>query len=137
MKYLYKKGYPLSALKQQQQLWEFNHVLEDISSDHNNDYCYSMLNLNLFIEWLLWPFFTHINIYSSKILLLYPTKHDMSLEMNKMMPITYLGFSKRTYALIYELEMIFKKFLSGHNFSINQTWFRRIGVKIAALYPTL
>ena len=140
MKYLYKKGYPLSALKQQQQLWEFNHVLEDISSDHNNDYCYSMLNLNLFIEWLLWPFFTHINIYSSKILLLYPTKHDMSLEMNKMMPITYLGFSKRTYALIYELKMIFKKFLSGHIFSINQTWFSRKIVKFAAsniIHPIL
>ena len=88
-----KKSYPLSALKQQQQLWEFNHVLEDISSDHNNEItATSMLNLNLFIEWLLWPFFTHINIYSSKILLLYPTKHDMSLEMNKMMPIKYLDF---------------------------------------------
>ena len=38
-----------------------------------------------------------------------------------MMPIKYLGFSKRTYALIYELKMIFVKFLSGHKFSINQT----------------
>ena len=56
------------------------------------------------------------------------------------MPIKYLGFSERTYALIYELKMIFKKFLSGHIFSINQTWFSRIEVKIAALniiYPTL
>ena len=61
----------------------------------------------------------------------------MSLEMNKMMPIKYLGFSERTYALIYELKMIFKKFLSGHIFSINQTWFSRIEVKIAALYATL
>ena len=50
-----------------------------------------------------------------------------------MMPITYLGFSKRTYALIYELEMIFKKFLSGHIFSINQIWFSKIEVKIDAL----
>ena len=38
-----------------------------------------------------------------------------------MMPITYLSFSERTYALIYELKMIFVKFLSGHKFSINQT----------------
>ena len=51
-----------------------------------------------------------------------------------MMPIKYLGFSERTYALIYELKMIVQKFLSGHNFSINQIWFSRIKMKIAALY---
>ena len=53
-----------------------------------------------------------------------------------MMPIKYLGFSERTYALIYELKMIFNKFLSGHIFSTNQTYFSRIEVKNAALYDT-
>ena len=53
-----------------------------------------------------------------------------------MMPIKYLGFSKRTYALIYELKMIFKKFLSGHNFSINQTWLVELNA-VKLIYPTL